>query len=239
MLARFSSLVVWSLVAATLVAWVLQLGARGPGVPPQTVLASASPAAGVDLSRLLGTAPPPLPAEAMPAEPAVPAVPADARLRLLGVVAPRPGYTAGLALISVDGKPARAVARGREIEPGGLRVLQVQHRKVELGPALGQPPTVALELPMLPEAARGRPDAGPGGAAGLPGQVGAQPANLPPVVGAPGQIGQAMVMPPKAGLSSSLGLPRGGPPMPVPVQQNQAEPDANETNGTPAPQQMR
>ena len=70
-------------------------------------------------------------------------------------MAPRGAAARGLALISVDGQPPRAVAVGRELEPG-LRLLTVSHRQAELGAARGAP-AMTLALPPLAEAQRGRP----------------------------------------------------------------------------------
>lgn len=156
------TLLVWAAVLAGAVAWGLPLFTQSTPVPAGASLAVPSVPAGASLVRLLGQ--PPL-------EPVAdaPVVIADNRFRLLGVVAPRPGRSSGLALISVDGKPARAVGVGRELEPG-LRVLTVAHRQVELG-AGGGSPSVTLSLPPLAEAQRGRPGdmpGQPGGPAGMP-----------------------------------------------------------------------
>ncbi|MDH4393076.1 MAG: hypothetical protein QE285_16850, partial [Aquabacterium sp.] len=148
MTARLMTLLVWAAVLAGAVAWALPFFTRGTPVPAGASLAAPAPPAGAGLPRLMGQ--PPL----QPVADA-PVVVADSRFVLLGVVAPRPGRASGLALISVDGKPARAVGVGREIEPG-LRVLTVAHRQVELG-AGGGAPSVILSLPPLAEAQRGRP----------------------------------------------------------------------------------
>lgn len=178
MVARLLTGAVWCAVAATAVGWGLALSSRGMPVPAGAQLAQPAPAAVGDWSRLLGRAPV-LP-EAAP-EP----VAADARYRLIGVVAPRAGQRGGVALLAVDGKPPRAVALGREVEPGGLRVLSVQHREVGLGQ--GQTVSVRLALAPLAEAARGLPPgAGPAlPPAGVPMGVppGARP--QPPVQTAP------------------------------------------------------
>jgi general secretion pathway protein C len=186
MAARLTSLLIWAVVAATAVAWGLRLTARPQPVPPQAVTAGLTPPAGSDLVRLLGTPPPaPVAAEV--------AVPADSRFKLLGVVAPRAGQvSSGLALVSVDGKPARAVAVGREVEPG-LRLLRVDHRQADFGAQVGTPPSMSLTLPPLAEAARGRLGDGPAPVAVMPGAL-----------GAPGLPGQNLAAP---GLPRVLGVP--------------------------------
>ena len=178
MTSRLMSLVVWAAVAASAVYWCLRLWVQPQPVPGQATVAMApAPAAG-DLSRLLGNPPVQAVAEAAPSV-------AESRFRLLGVVAPaaaRPGQgtaaagpqATGLALISIDGKPPRAVAVGRELEPG-LRLLAVSRRQADLG-AGGSAPRFSLALPLLAEPNRGRPGeaAGTGlagtGLAQMPGQ---------------------------------------------------------------------
>jgi general secretion pathway protein C len=165
MTARLMTLLIWAAVLASAVAWGLPLVTRSTPVPPGASLAAPSVPSGASLVRLLGQPP------AAPVETA-PVVVADSRFRLLGVVAPRQGHSRGLALISVDGKPARAFQVGRELEPG-LRLLTVGHRQVELGTGAGGP-QITLSLPPLAEAQRGRPGEVPGqaGMAGMaPGAV--------------------------------------------------------------------
>lgn len=198
MTARLMTLLVWAAVLAGAVAWGLPLFTRPTPVPAGASLATPAPPAGASLARLLGQPP------AQP-EVAAPVVVADDRFRLLGVVASRPGRASGLALISVDGKPARAVGVGRELEPG-LRVLTVAHRQVELG-AGGGAPSVTLSLPPLAEAQRGRPG-------DLPGMPGAQP-------GMPGGVFN--------GMPGAMRVP----PMPaVPVPQG-VRPNAGMVDGSP------
>lgn len=204
MTTRLLTLLIWAAVAATAVAWGLRLFVRATPVPAQATVARVAPPAGADLGRLLGHPPPPPPPEAAPV------AAADARFRLVGVVAPRAGQPGGLALISVDGKAPQALAPGRELAPG-LTLLRVSHRQVELGAAAGTPALVTLSLPALPEAARGRPgDAPAPPAPGLlpstgmlpplpPGGVPAAP-GLPGglVPGRPGQPPMAAPPPPQA-----------------------------------------
>ena len=146
MSSRLLSFVIWAAVAGTAAYWGLRLFIRPIPVPTQALVASVAAPLGGDLGRLLG---------APPAQSVADAAPADDRFRLLGVIAPRSGQASGLALISVDGKPARALAVGREIEPG-LRLLAVSQRQADLGAAAGAA-SVTLVLPMLAEASRGRP----------------------------------------------------------------------------------
>ena len=158
------SLLIWAAVAAAAVAWGLKLAGRPTAVPAQAVTALPSTPPGGDFSRVLGQ--PPVVVAQVDEPP-----PVDNRFKLLGVVAPRGDQRTGLALISVEGKPARALRVGGELE-SGLRLVSVGHRRAELGRS-GAPPMV-LELPPLPEAQRGRlgDAAAPGFAppgAGMPG----------------------------------------------------------------------
>lgn len=210
---------VWVAVLATAVAWGLPLFTRSTPVPAGASLATAALPASGSLGRLLGQPP------AQPLADA-PVVVQDSRFRLLGVVAPRSGRASGLALISIDGKPARAVGVGRELEPG-LRVLTVAHRQVELG-AGGGAPSVTLSLPPLAEAQRGTPaDLSPAGfPTMLPGMP--QPGTFN---GLPG----AMRVPPLP-----VPVPGSQPLPPVPVPQGLPPVTGNlpyvpENDGNPAP----
>jgi len=142
MFSRAVALLVWAAVAALAAYWGSRLLARPGPVPPQATLATTPPPQG-DLTRLFGAAPV-APAEAAPAPP-----PADSRFKLLGVVARR-GNTGGVALIAIDGKPARAYRVGAQVD--GDNVLQsVAAREVTIGPR-GGVAAVALQLPALPAA---------------------------------------------------------------------------------------
>jgi general secretion pathway protein C len=131
---------VWALVAASAVFWGFRLLVVAPAQPPGVQVATTAPLSRGDLSRLLGVDPPPA-AAAAAAEPA-----ADARFQLIGVVVPHAPSSAreGLALIAVDGKPARAYRIGSAVE--GQTVLQaVGLRSATLGPRDGAG-VVALSL---------------------------------------------------------------------------------------------
>ena len=183
MSSRLTSLLIWAAVAASVVYWALQLSGRATPVPAGAQVANAAPPAAGNLARLLGT----VPVQAVAQEAAMPA---DARFRLVGVVAPRPGGSGGLALIAIDGKPARAVSVGREVEPG-LRLLTVSHRQAELGAAGAA--GMVLALPPMPEANRGRP--GEGAAPGMPPGMMRQPGDMPTQPGLPGGLPPGPVQP--------------------------------------------
>ncbi len=208
---RWLSLLVWSLVAASGVYWGLQLFARAAPAPAQTVLAAAGDAQRGDLTRLLG-ADTPAPVAAATPEPV-----ADNRFALLGVVSER-GASSGatstrsrdaVALIAVDGKPAKAFKVGATVD--GQQVLQsVGPRSASLGPR-GAPAQVQLQIPLPAEAARGVP-AGLSAAA-APGAVPspAPPAMQPPPMPSP-TSSRSFAPPPTAGLNMPQ-APGGSPVM--------------------------
>lgn len=146
MLARLSAFVIWSLVGAAAVFWVMRLVASPPQVPAYAVAVGNSAAVRGDLGRLFGVAPRPAPG----AQVAAPE--ASSRFKLVGVMAPRnptvqaePGQ--GVALIAVDGKPAKPYAVGARLD-SDLVLQSVGLRTASLGPAQGGR-SVVLELPKL------------------------------------------------------------------------------------------
>lgn len=191
MQARVVAFVVWALVAASAMYWLLRLSARSPVAPAHTAaVAAVTPPRG-DLTRVLGAPPPAAKSEPL-VEPAL-----AARFKLLGVAAPRQGGDAvGLALIAVDGKPARGFKVGAPVD-GDIVLQSVHPRGAALG-ARGAGPQVQLELPALPPPATGRPGAGafvppppmPGTAAPAGGTIASVPVPVPPPPGLP-QAGEA------------------------------------------------
>jgi general secretion pathway protein C len=150
MWARAAVLAVWSLVALCAVYWGLRIFSTPLAVPSQALVVSMAPALRGDLGRLLGPDP------VLQAETAdEPVLVHDDRFSLLGVVSPRSAAAAreGVALIAVDGQPARAFRVGARVD--GDTVLQsVTHNRVTLGPRDGAA-QVALELAPPTPAAQG------------------------------------------------------------------------------------
>jgi len=183
MVSRFAAFVIWAAVALSIVFWLLRLGATPIAVPAQTTVVSMADGFKGDLSRVFGVDAPPPAGMAM----AAPPVQADARFRLIGVVAPRAVAASGegLALIATDGKPAKAYRVGKPVD-GDLVLQSVHSRGASLGLA-GQPAQVALELPVLPAPSTGIP----------PGAVGMNPVPRP-----------AVGLPPRPAMA---------PPQPVPM----------------------
>ncbi len=193
--------VVWALVAASSLYWGFKLFSRPPPVPANALL--AEPAAWVrgDLSRLFGAEAPPAQAPVGP-EPA-----ADSRFQLLGVVSPRAARAAqeGLALIAVDGKPARAYRVGAVVD--GQTVLQaVGARGATLGPRDGAA-RVALNL-VPPQAAATGQLAPPAGAAGALALPPLRPTYTPPQPMPPPQSVRRLSPPPGAAVAPAPPPPR-------------------------------
>lgn len=135
----------WALVAAAALFWGLRLFVSAPPVPPGTPVAAIGPAVRGDLTRLLGNDPPPA-VVAVVAE-----APPDARFQLIGVVTPRTAAAAreGLALIAVDGKPAKAYRVGAVVD-GRTILKSVAARGAMLGPRDG---AAQVTLSLAPPAA--------------------------------------------------------------------------------------
>src|SRR5574343_351815 len=151
MAARWTAWLLWAAVAACGVFWGLRLGVGARPVPAPALTVGTVQAVGADPARLFAVP------QAASAPVALPSA-AASRLRLLGVIAPA-GATeprregTGLALISVDGKPARAVPLGARVD--GDWVLQaLGSRSAHVGPPGGAAVAV-LEVPPLSAAATG------------------------------------------------------------------------------------
>src|SRR5882724_8063379 len=147
--ARLSAFVIWTLVAFAAAFWGLRLLVQAAPPPANAVAASELGSLRGDLSRLLGAEPVALSAALVPQ--------AASRFKLLGVMAQKAvdgaGAAPGFALISVDGKPARAFAAGASIDEQWV-LQSVSLRSASLGPANGAP-AVVLEVPRLPPPATG------------------------------------------------------------------------------------
>jgi general secretion pathway protein C len=180
MLARLSAFVIWALIGATAVFWGLRFLVQPAPAPVHSVVNGDSLVVKGDLSRLLGAAP-------AVSVAAAPAAEANARFRLLGIVAPqrvRAGMLShGVALIAVDGKPARAYTVGSRVDTD-LVLQSVSLRTASIGPAQGAK-TVVLEIPAFAAPATGTlPVAGLPAVSASPSPQAAPPAlqgsNFPP-----------------------------------------------------------
>jgi general secretion pathway protein C len=150
MLSRFFALLIWGAVALGAAFWGLRWFGKSMTVPPGTASATMDNGLRGDVSKLLAGPAKPVDAVAAPTQQAALA----GRLQLLGVVAPRQegGHT-GVALLVLDGKPARAYRLGQMVD-GELVVQSISQRQVQIG-AQGGPAAVSLDLPLMPAAATG------------------------------------------------------------------------------------
>jgi len=210
MLARLSAFVIWSLVAATAVFWALRLAARPPTLPPYAVAVGNSVAVRGDLSRLFGA-----PQRATVLAQASPEAPS--RFKLVGVMAPRERALQaeagqGVALIAVDGKPAKPYTVGARLD-SDLVLQSVGLRTASIGPAQGER-SVLLELPAL-----AAPNTGV----------------LPAIGGAPAP--SAALRPPAAPVPSAVPAATLGVPQPPTMQPAPAlaHPVAPQSQGLPTP----
>jgi len=139
MMPRLTAFFVWALLALLSTYWALKLFAAPVPTPAQALSVGEGGAPRSDLSRLLGQS-------AVNAEPQPVA---ESRFKLIGVVAPklaREGHEQeGVALIAVDGGPARTVRVGALID-GETQLLSIAGNAVQIG-ALGQ---AAVTLTLMP-----------------------------------------------------------------------------------------
>ena len=134
---RLTSLLVWAVVAYSAVVFALQWGG---GVPVDAVVAGSEQKQvlpevdALAVSKALGAAP-------------VQSASASLASRFVLVGVMDGGPTQGVALISVDGKPAKPYPLGQTVTDGFV-VLATGPKKAELGPQLGAASSLVLELPM-------------------------------------------------------------------------------------------
>ena len=133
-----ATFLLWALVAASAVFWGLRMSARS-GAAPLVPAVTRGPAAAdpVAVARLLGASP-----AAAAEAPAAPAL--ASRLMLVGVVAG--ASRRGVALISVDGKPAKPFRVGAAVDEGVV-LQSVQGRRAVLAQSRDGAPVLTLELP--------------------------------------------------------------------------------------------
>jgi general secretion pathway protein C len=148
---RISAFAIWALVAASLVFWALRLLVAAPAAPAHTVSVATGAVARADLSRLFGA--PAVAAAVAAADPEI-----SSRFKLMGVMAPKSvarleATGQGIALIAVDGKPARAFSVGSTLD-SGLVLQAVSLRSASIGPQDGAT-ALKLEIPPLPPPATG------------------------------------------------------------------------------------
>jgi general secretion pathway protein C len=134
---RLTSLLVWAVVAYSAVVFGLQWGG---GVPVDAVVAGSeqkqvSPDVdSLSVSKALGVV-------------LVQSASANLASRFVLVGVMDGGPSQGVALISVDGKPAKPYRLGQTVSEGFV-VVGTGPKKAELGPQLGVASSLVLELPL-------------------------------------------------------------------------------------------
>ena len=138
-------LVTWLAVGATAVAWGLHGWRSAPVAGPEVPVAAQTAAPPADWRLLWART-------AGSAETAVPVQAEDAaRFQLIGVAgAAKAGSRAGVALLSIEGRPPRAHRVGDAVDERRI-VLDITGNTVKLG-VPGGPPSVTLQAPPLPPA---------------------------------------------------------------------------------------
>jgi general secretion pathway protein C len=142
MRARLLAFVVWAVVAASAMFWILRMSGGGASAPSHAVSVSATDVPRGDWSRLF-----PMNAAPAASAPVVQDAAAASRFKLVGVAAPR------WASIAVDGKPPRSVALGANVD-GDWVVQTIATKEVAIGPR-GQAAVFTLALAGLPPPATG------------------------------------------------------------------------------------
>lgn len=150
MASRILALIIWAAVAASVAFWGLRWLAHPAAVPPNASAVSLDNAGKGDPHRLLVG---PSKASDAGTDMGQNAMLAG-RIKLIGVVAPKnPEDKEGVALVSVDGKPPRALHIG-DVVDGDNVIRKLTQRNAEIGPASG-PTAVSLDLPGLPPPSTG------------------------------------------------------------------------------------
>lgn len=190
MASRLFALIIWAAVAASLAYWGLRWLAPPTGVPHNAAPVSLDSSAHGELRRLLAG---PSAASGPQADPGMASALAS-RIKLIGVVAPREGSQQGVALLSIDGKPPRAVRVGGVVD-GDMVLQSLSQRGAQIGPGNG-PVALTLELPPLPLPATGT----------LPPVAGIAPAQQPALMAPNAPQPSGMMPPPGQGASGASGM---------------------------------
>lgn len=148
---RGATFALWALAAASAAFWGLKLGGSSASVlaplPPARPVLSADPGA---IARLLGSAP-------AQATAAAPQASFASRFQLVGVVAGEQSGR-GVAVISVDGRPARHYRVGTSLDQG-IVLQSVRGRTASIAASMTASPLLTLELPSLRSDLAGQPAA--------------------------------------------------------------------------------
>lgn len=155
---RIATFSLWALAAGSAAFWLLKIIGISEAPVTAVAIAADTPAVDVqDLARALGPPATPGTTTATVAPPP-PAQDPGARMRLLGVVAGR--TSGGVALIAIDGQPARPYRVGSQIDTSH-KLTRVATRSATLSPTQPDGQPITLELPSTSPEVGLR--AGPGG----------------------------------------------------------------------------
>ena len=136
---HLATLLVWALAAYSAVVFVLRWDVDGDVINAPSAVGQGQSQGLPDVDALAVT-------KALGAAPAQsPSASAASRFVLVGVMDGGPAQ--GVALISVDGKPAKPYRVGQPVSEG-LVVVATGPKKAELGPQLGASATLVLDLPL-------------------------------------------------------------------------------------------
>jgi len=152
MASRIFAFILWAAVAASLAYWGLRWLAPATGVPASATSVKLGGNVQGDYRRLF-VAEREGPTDGQPAVDPGAAAQLVSRLRILGAVASAGVQGVGVALLSIDGRPPRAVRVGSVID-GDMVLLALTQRQAEIGPAAG-PALARIDLPALPPPATG------------------------------------------------------------------------------------
>lgn len=144
---KLLTFLVWLAVGGSAVAWAVPWIGRGQAVTP--VPEASATAHESDAEADWG---PLLMGHSDVAPAALPGLQAS-RFQLVGVAGPLRASQQGVALLSIDGKPARAFRPGQAIDES-LAVLEITANVVKIG-LRGQAPAIVLQAPALPPPATG------------------------------------------------------------------------------------
>lgn len=149
MASRIAALLIWAAVAASLAYWGLRWLAPPVGVPHNAAPVTLETGVRGELQRLLTG---PVRSEGPQANPSAASALAS-RIKVIGVMAPAPGQSAGVALLSIDGKPPKAYRVGALID-GDMVLQDLSQRSARIGPQDGAN-FLTIDLPGLPPPATG------------------------------------------------------------------------------------
>jgi len=149
MSSRWCGFFIWALVAASAAFWGIKIFSATRPVPAGAQTPTVSAAAAGPMERLFG-------AVVAPASAAPVLHPESERFQLVGVIAPPAGTgtAGGLAIVTIDGQPARAWPIGSTLD-GNTTLLAVSKRTADFGPS-GGPSAFTLQLPEPSAAETGR-----------------------------------------------------------------------------------